>query len=108
MQLDPNTAQIVSASLLRMHARSAFFTSLALFARFEVSFEIPTAATDGRTIFVNPRFFDTLTTAEQDAVLVHEVLHAALLHVPRRGGRDPRLWNIAADYVVNGMLAHEG
>ncbi len=107
MELDPNTAQIVSASLLRMHARSAFFTSLALFARFEVSFHIPTAATDGRTIFVNPNFFDTLTTAEQDAVLVHEVLHAALLHVPRRGGRDGRLWNIAADIVVNGMLVQE-
>src|SRR5215211_4191649 len=78
MQLDPNTARIVSASLMRMHGRSAFFTSLALFARFEVSFEIPTAATDGRTIFVNPTFFDTLTTGEQDTVLVHEVLHAAL------------------------------
>lgn len=87
MELDPNTARIVSASLMRMHGRSAFFTSLALFARFEVSFEIPTAATDGRSIFVNPKFFDTLTTAEQDTVLVHEVLHAALLHVPRRGGR---------------------
>jgi predicted metal-dependent peptidase len=107
MELDPNTARIVSASLLRMHARSAFFTSLALFARFEVSYEIPTAATDGRSIFVNPHFFDTLTTAEQDAVLVHEVLHAALLHVPRRGGRDPQLWNIAADIVVNGMLVQE-
>ncbi|MBK9940053.1 MAG: VWA-like domain-containing protein [Kouleothrix sp.] len=107
MELDPNTARIVSASLLRMHARSAFFTSLALFARFEVSYEIPTAATDGRSIFVNPNFFDTLTTAEQDAVLVHEVLHAALLHVPRRGGRDPQLWNIAADIVVNGMLVQE-
>jgi predicted metal-dependent peptidase len=107
VQLDPATAQIVSASLTRMHARSAFFTALALFARFEVSHTIPTAATDGRTIFVNPKFFDTLTTAEQDAVLVHEVLHAALLHVPRRGGRDPKLWNVAADIVVNGMLVQE-
>ena len=107
MELDPKTARMVSAWLLRLHARSAFFTALAMFAKFEVSFEVPTAATDGRSIYVNPNFFDTLTTAEQDAVLVHEVLHAALLHVPRRGGRDPRLWNVAADIVVNGMLAKE-
>lgn len=107
MELDPGTARMVSAWLLRLHARSAFFTALALYARFEVSFELPTAATDGRTIFINPRFFDTLSTAEQDAVLAHEVLHAALLHVPRRGGRDSRLWNVAADIVVNGMLAQQ-
>jgi predicted metal-dependent peptidase len=108
MELDPATARMVSASLLRMHGRSAFFTALALFARFEISQEIPTAATDGRTIFVNPSFFGGLAPGEQDAVLLHEVLHAALLHVARRGGRDPRLWNVAADIVVNGMLVKEG
>jgi predicted metal-dependent peptidase len=107
MELDPGSARMVSAWLLRLHARSAFFTALALYARFEVSLTIPTAATDGRTIFINPRFFDTLTPAEQDAVLTHEVLHAALLHVPRRGGRDGKLWNVAADIVVNGMLAQQ-
>jgi predicted metal-dependent peptidase len=108
MDLDTETARIVSASLLRMHDRSAFFTALALFARFESSQQIPTAATDGRTIFVNPAFIGGLTTAEQDALLLHEVLHAALLHVPRRGGRDPKLWNVAADIVVNGMLIKQG
>jgi predicted metal-dependent peptidase len=107
MKLDPASEQMVSGWLLRLHARSAFFTALALHARFEVSFKVPTAATDGRTIFVNPDFFATLTTAEQDAVLTHEVLHAALLHVPRRGGRDGKLWNIAADIVINGMLAKQ-
>jgi predicted metal-dependent peptidase len=107
MHLDPTSARMVSAWLLRLHARSAFFTALALHARFEVSLKVPTAATDGRTIFINPGFFATLNTAEQDAVLTHEVLHAALLHVPRRGGRDPRLWNVAADIVVNGMLVQQ-
>jgi predicted metal-dependent peptidase len=108
MELDDATARMVSASLLRMHGRSAFFTALALFARFERSEQVPTAATDGRTIFVNPSFLGSLTPPEQDAVLLHEVLHAALLHLPRRGGRDPRLWNVAADIVVNGMLVGEG
>jgi predicted metal-dependent peptidase len=108
MQLDPQTARMVSASLLRMCSRSAFFAALALFARFQASQQVPTAATDGRDVFINPEFFAALATPEQDFVLLHEVLHAALLHVPRRSGRDPQLWNIAADIVVNGMLLREG
>jgi predicted metal-dependent peptidase len=31
----------------------------------------------------------------------HEVLHNVYDHMGRRGTRDPRLWNIANDYVVN-------
>jgi predicted metal-dependent peptidase len=108
MELDPTTARQISASLLRMCERSAFFAALALFARFQASEQVPTAATDGRDIFVNPDFFGGLSSADQDFVLLHEVLHAALLHVPRRGGRDAQLWNVAADIVVNGMLVHEG
>jgi predicted metal-dependent peptidase len=108
MPLDPTTARMVSAALLRLCDRSTFFATLALFARVDTSAHVPTAATDGRDIFVNPAFFGSLTAPEQDALLLHEVLHAALLHVPRRGSRDPRLWNVAADIVVNGMIAKEG
>jgi predicted metal-dependent peptidase len=108
MALDPATSRLVSAALLRVCDRSTFFATLALFARVDISARVPTAATDGRDIFVNPAFFGALTPAEQDAVLLHEVLHAALLHVPRRGSRDPQVWNVAADIVVNGMIAKEG
>src|SRR4029079_10178154 len=108
MSLDPSTARMVSAALLRVCDRSTFFATLALFARVDISARVPTAATDGRDIFVNPAFFGALSPAEQDSVLLHEVLHAALLHVPRRGARDPQLWNVAADIVVNGMIAKEG
>jgi predicted metal-dependent peptidase len=38
---------------------------------------------------------------------VHALLHAALRHPQRRGGRDARRWNIACDIVVNGMIAAE-
>ncbi|MGQ0603854.1 MAG: DUF2201 family putative metallopeptidase, partial [Anaerolineales bacterium] len=108
MKLDTETQQLVSASLVRMNARSPFFAALALFARFEASQTITTACTDGRDIFINPGFFGKLTGAEQDGLLAHEVLHAALLHVSRRQQRDPKLWNIAADIVINGMLAKDG
>lgn len=99
---------LISASLVRLQAKSPFFAALALFAKFKISPTIPTAATDGRDIFVNPEFFTPLTAGEQDGLLAHEVLHAALLHAPRRHGRDAKAWNIAADIVINGMLLKEG
>jgi predicted metal-dependent peptidase len=38
-------------------------------------------------------------------LLLHELLHAALLHPLRLGERDPQLWNVAADIVVNGTIS---
>lgn len=108
MKPDPGLQKQISASLLRVCAHSSFFATLALHARIEASAEIPTAATDGKAIFVNPEFWGGLKPAEQDGLLLHEVLHAALLHVPRRGGREPKLWNYAADIVINGMILREG
>ncbi len=108
MHPDPALARAISASLARICNHSSFFATLALFAEIEATSELPTAATDGKSIFVNPAFFSGLTAAEQDGLLLHEVLHAALLHLPRRGGRDPKLWNVAADIVINGMIVNEG
>ncbi|MFJ6850955.1 hypothetical protein ACIQM3_10515 [Streptomyces sp. NPDC091271] len=53
-------------------------------------------------IYVNP--LRKLTDEEWRFVLAHEMLHAALRHGERRGGRDPFLFNVAADYVVNDWL----
>ena len=64
---------------------------------------IPTACTDGRTIRWNPAFFSTLDSAQRHYVLMHEVLHTLLMHPSRMQGRDWRIWNVAADMVVNSM-----
>jgi predicted metal-dependent peptidase len=96
---------LIRAALLRLRMRSPYFATLALFATVTPSTVVERAATDGRTVFVNPRYLATLPTAEQDTLVLHQVLHAALLHVGRRGARDPRLWNIACDLVVNGLTA---
>ncbi len=100
--------KIISASLLRLRMKSPFFATLALFARFIPTESHHTAATDGRNVYFNPDFLLSLTPAQQDGLLLHEVLHAALLHVPRRGVRDGQLWNFAADIVTNGIIMQQG
>ena len=73
-----------------------------------VDARLPTAATDGRSLFVNPYFLSTLTPDERVFLLAHEVWHEALLHGRRRALRDPRLWNLAADHEVNHLLREDG
>ncbi len=104
----PDLKRMISASRLRLSRQSPFFSTLTLHTPFHISERVPTAATDGQAVFVNPRFFEGLTPAARDGLLLHEVLHAALLHVSRRGGRDPQAWNVAADIVVNGILVRNG
>ena len=104
--MDENEAlqRQITATILQLRTRSPFFATLVLFARTRLTETIPTAATDGRDIFLNSDFWNRLTPAQRLGLLAHEVLHAALLHVLRRGPRDPLLWNIAADIVVNGII----
>src|SRR5713101_1775816 len=84
-----------------------FFGTLCLRLKL-VAGELPTMATDGRRIVYDPAFVDELTPAELEAVLAHEVMHCALGHHCRRGGRDPRLWNEAADLAINPILVSNG
>jgi predicted metal-dependent peptidase len=54
-------------------------------------------------LYVNP--LCGLDDGERRFVIAHELLHAGLRHDTRGGGRDPWLWNVACDYVINGWLA---
>ncbi|WP_055717689.1 DUF2201 family putative metallopeptidase [Streptomyces torulosus] len=66
--------------------------------------DIAVAAVDAAAgeIYINPlRDFED---EEWRFILAHEMLHAALRHGDRCGTRDPYLFNVAADYVINGWL----
>jgi predicted metal-dependent peptidase len=69
---------------------------------------IATMATDGVSLYFNPQFVEALSAAEIDGTLAHEVMHPALQHHTRRGGRNPRRWNMACDYAINPMLLDAG
>ncbi|WSV65605.1 hypothetical protein OG538_00990 [Streptomyces sp. NBC_01013] len=66
------------------------------------SIDIAAVSSVAGEIYVNP--LRTFTDEQWRFVLAHEMLHAALRHGERRGGRDPFLFNVAADYVVNDWL----
>tara|TARA_B000000475_G_C15998969_1_gene448125 strand:+ start:146 stop:1321 length:1176 start_codon:yes stop_codon:yes gene_type:complete len=95
---------IISKCIIQVKRECQFFGALMLFAKIYADQSVDTAATDGKKILVNEKFLSSLKSSEQNALLLHEVLHMALLHVTRRGQRDPFIWNIAADIVVNDLI----
>jgi predicted metal-dependent peptidase len=69
---------------------------------------ITVAAVDAQSgeIFISPGA--GLSSEELRFVMAHELLHVGLRHDARRQGRDPYLWNVACDYVINGWLVEMG
>ena len=67
----------------------------------------PTAATDGRKMYYSPGFINKLDVQECAFVVAHELGHCIYEHMLRREGRDPKLWNIAGDYIINNMIDTE-
>lgn len=81
---------------------------------------VPSAATDGKKLYVNKKWFASLSLDERVGVLCHEVMHVVLKH-PWRGknyadrGVGPDLkpwnhtkWNYACDYIINDGVTKDG
>ena len=70
--------------------------------------DISVAAVDVemKQIYFNPAA--ALNEEEYLFVMAHELLHVGLRHHARCEGRNPYLWNIACDYVINAWLIEMG
>ena len=84
-----------------------FVGTIALSMPFEFDESIKTAATNGKRIKFNPEFVDSLTDEEVKFLVAHECFHPMLEHNFRRGDRQHKKWNVAADYVINKLLTDE-
>ncbi|MBT4066967.1 MAG: hypothetical protein HOE76_07110 [Euryarchaeota archaeon] len=69
-----------------------------------------TASTDGKRIFFNPHFLNSLSEDERLTILAHEIWHCGLSHFMREHGRmeDHKMWNHAIDHEVNSLLEDDG
>ena len=84
-----------------------FWGTLAMNLPIELSEDVPTAATNGQWIKFNPNFLDTLNDDEVVFVIAHEIGHPMFEHMGRLKGRDPLLWNVAGDIVINEILTDD-
>jgi predicted metal-dependent peptidase len=65
---------------------------------------IPTACTDGHTVWINPEFFVGLSPKQRVFLIGHELLHPLLNHLTRLSTYAHHIQNRAADFEINNML----
>jgi predicted metal-dependent peptidase len=105
-----DTLEEVSRAAFGLLLKEPFYAHVLAGMPREASGRTETAAVDwdGRQVrlIVNPDFFcGHLTAEERLAVLKHEVLHVVFHHLFRQGDRIPEIDNLAADLVVNQLVA---
>lgn len=92
----------------RLLIKYPFFGSVVANLKYEENVDCGTAGTDGKTIYYNPEFINSLSEDEQTFIFAHEVCHIAFDHIYRSEGKDKELWNIATDSVINAFLEQDG
>ena len=98
----------IAALKRKMLVKYPFFGSIVANAGYKESNDVPTAATDGEIIYYNPEYLKGLSVEEQTFIMAHEVCHIAFNHILRSEDKDPMLWNIATDGVINQFLKRDG
>jgi len=92
------------AKLHFMGTNAVFLNHIMLSMVHELTDEVPTAATNGKCVKYNPAFLLSLNEKERVGLIAHECMHIALDHPTRKSDRDPMLFNIAGDFVINDFL----
>lgn len=103
------------------HLQEWFFRNYPFFSSLSAMFHIETSKEKCRdrgihygavdfnikTIYLNefnlPVGIDGVSQ-QQIFVMAHEMLHVALNHAKRRKNREPLMWNLACDFVINNWL----
>lgn len=105
--VDPIIDKIIVARV-GLLLRHPFFGNMATRLKIvDASDWCATAATDGRHLYYNRDFFGDLTAKQVEFVVAHEILHNVFDHMMRVESRNKNIWNIAADYCVNGQLIRD-
>ena len=109
MSKTPEDMAMEKAKIQLMYLPDTIFYTTILFSlKQEWDNQIETAATNGIKLKVNPIWFIDLIEEKRIGLLAHELLHVALNHMSRLGDRHPKVWNLAADHVINLTLIAAG
>lgn len=112
--MTPEQDALENAKFTLLGKHNSVFVSTLLFD-FTLVWDrtIPTLCVNLTTIRINPEFFlkvltpgDRSRTGTRVSALIHETWHVALDHIARgqEDGRDPKIDNMAGDYVINDLL----
>jgi predicted metal-dependent peptidase len=111
--IDESTVEAVkkrlNKSMFRMYQSFPFWAFLVEKCKIHIvpkeNKSTPTACVDkNANIYFNEHFVQTCSDSMLHFVLAHEVMHMLLGHFDRVGARNPLLWNVSGDILINHML----
>jgi len=105
--------RLLTQAKLKLRAWTPYLTHIFAMMRTVVTDEVETMAVDqANRLYCNQEFMSSLTPMELAYCLLHEVMHVVLSHcrrfktaVPQATERERYVWNVAADLVIQQMLA---
>jgi predicted metal-dependent peptidase len=103
-QIEAEARQIMERALMHIKVYHPFFGALVSRLKLKADWRHPTSYTDAVVLGYNPEWVQKQRWENLLFVMLHETEHCALRHPFRRGSRNPKLFNDAADIVVNGAL----
>jgi len=93
---------------LMRSSQFCMLSGILMLGKNEVVDDVPTAATNGRDKFYGRAFMEHLTEKELNFVVAHENFHVLYQHLTLWKGlykENPRVANMACDYVINQQIA---
>ena len=99
-----NTTERLELAYSKLGLREPFIAAVMTRVKREVTDSVPTAATNGTVCKYNPEFVAKQSDEQLFGLVLHESCHVVLMHMWRREGRDPALWNYANDAIINAYI----
>lgn len=94
----------LSLAYSKLGLREPFIAAVMTRVKREITTAVPTASTNGSVVKYSPDFMDKQNDEQLFGLVLHESLHVVLMHMWRRDGRDPSLWNYANDAIINAYI----
>lgn len=104
----------ITRTKIQLGQHKPFWAYLVMNLRFREVEEYDTIGINKSGLVVySPKFVNSLSEAELEGVLIHEVFHLAFQHLDRlkefkENKHDFKLWNISADIITNNHILSEG
>lgn len=104
-----NAQEKLRIARVKMQRQNVFYGYLSLKLEMVEDESVGTAGVDGKdNFYYSPTFVESLDTENLIFLWCHEIGHLVFEHIHLKGNRNHILWNMAGDYVINGLAKKEG
>jgi len=103
-----NPKEKIQKAKARLMLEHPYFGTIASSLKLERSDTVEAFLSDGGRLRYNEGYFEEAALEDVEFALANGAMHSVLKHRKRAGERHGKLWQLATDFAVNGMLLRNG